>query len=964
MAVAALAPGTALDGGAYVVEALLGWGDSGAVYAARQTAVGRVVAVKEVFPVGARRAADGSVAGPGLAAERDQLLRAAGARLGERLPGVETVLDGFEAGGTAYVVLERLAGETLAARAARAPLALAELRSLGRAAAAGLAALHATGRPHGDVRPEHLFLDQARGPVWIDVGGGERGGVDDPAASQPYRPAGANSAFGADVFGFATMLAALAPGYGMVFRHTLTALAVRASTAPAAGLRELLAACGADGDALAPAAAWPGVAAPAPGRPEAARRPPDGAPGLATAAARTCPGCERAIAPELGACPACGESLTADELPAGTIVRGRFVVERVIGRGGFGIVYAARHLVLGNELVLKELYPPGARRSGREVLLDGAPDAAARLAGARAEGDALASLAHPGLALLLDRVEAHGTVYLAMGLLRGETLERHLTRGPLSDEAVRRVGLGLAEALEAVHAVGLLHRDLKPANVMLQAAGGPPVLLDFGSAAGFDEAGAVRHERLVTPGYSPLEQYLEEARFAPTSDVYALAATLRHAVTGAPPPPAPDRARGARMAALSGAVSPGLARALERGLALRAADRPPTAAAFRALLAADLVSPQPPPGASISRAVRVGTLIGGPLAVALVLGMIATAPVQPPAAPPQAAVPPAAEVPIGVPAAAEPPVAPPAAGSSDEGQRVATQPAAGHDARALARGADLARRIATAAANAELVLEPGLYLFADTLAITRPVRLRGARTPGRLPWLGSASREGIIARVEPGGSLDLTGIGFGLPPGVKTGAPSSMWVEGGRLRAAGCRWRASEVLAQSGAEVTIADSTLEASPVSITDGGLTLQRVRSFTSPGFKTVGADAVSASTNSRCVIVRSRFEGWPKRALHVDEPAAFDLRASVLRGNGLGLSLHNRDPASRVQVTNNQFLDNEIGISLWGDAPAQIAGNTLSGSTETAVYDATTWGYRAGDRIIGLRSKGVKRVPYVPY
>lgn len=298
-----------------------------------------------------------------------------------------------------------------------------------------------------------------------------------------------------------------------------------------------------------------------------------------------CLGCGTPSPPGASACPSCGQALGSEALPPGTSLGdGRYMIEGVLGRGGFGITYVARHTGLGHLVALKELFPAGARRNGLAV----APAEAEAFARARdaslAEGRTLARLALPGVVTVLDAFEENETAYLVMVLLQGETLERRLAGGPLAPAQVRRLADGLAETLEAIHAAGLLHRDIKPGNVFLPADGGDPVLIDFGSTRAFDLTGESRHDRLVSPGYSPLEQYAETARFGPPTDLYALAATLWHATTGQAPPAAPERASGSPIPALPRSVPASLAAALTAGLAIRAADRPASAAALRAWL--------------------------------------------------------------------------------------------------------------------------------------------------------------------------------------------------------------------------------------------------------------------------------------------------------------------------------------------------------------------------------------------
>ena len=142
--------------------------------------------------------------------------------------------------------------------------------------------------------------------------------------------------------------------------------------------------------------------------------------------------------------------------------------------------------------------------------------------------------------------------------------------------------LGCGLSLEQVHSVGLLHRDLKPDNVLL-SSDGRPVLIDFGSAREMSTK-TTTMTRLVSAGYSPLEQYATQAHFGPPTDLYALGGTLYHALMGKAPPPATDRFLNASLEALPASAPPGLVQAIEGALKMHMAQRPQSVAAFRALL--------------------------------------------------------------------------------------------------------------------------------------------------------------------------------------------------------------------------------------------------------------------------------------------------------------------------------------------------------------------------------------------
>ncbi|HEU4382614.1 MAG TPA: serine/threonine-protein kinase [Anaeromyxobacteraceae bacterium] len=186
---------------------------------------------------------------------------------------------------------------------------------------------------------------------------------------------------------------------------------------------------------------------------------------------------------------------------------GRFRITRVIERGGFGVVYEAFDGTLGRPVALKVL-----PRVGHRTDLDES---------ARAEAEATARLAHPGIVTLFESGDSEHGPYLVMELLRGETLAARLERGPVGRGEVLRIGLAIAGALAHAHDRGVLHRDLKPGNVFLTDDGRVKVL-DLGLA---HLVGGPQVPRGGTPAYSAPEQWSSDAA-GPAVDVYATGAIL------------------------------------------------------------------------------------------------------------------------------------------------------------------------------------------------------------------------------------------------------------------------------------------------------------------------------------------------------------------------------------------------------------------------------------------------------
>ncbi len=269
---------------------------------------------------------------------------------------------------------------------------------------------------------------------------------------------------------------------------------------------------------------------------------------------------------------------------------GRYTLARELGRGGMAAVYLATDVKLGRQVALKVLAPAmraylGAERFEREVRL-------------------VARLSHPHIVPLFEAGEAGGLLYYAMEYVEGESLRERLAReGPLPVGDAVGIAVQVADALQYAHDNGVIHRDVKPANILLSR--GHALVTDFGVAKLLDARAEPGQDSLTGTGFAPgtaeymsPEQAAGERRLDARSDVYALAAVLYEMLAGAPPFTAPTaQAVVARIlveppprlrAARSG-LPPHVERAVERGLAKRPDDRPPSARAFAAALA----GPQP-----------------------------------------------------------------------------------------------------------------------------------------------------------------------------------------------------------------------------------------------------------------------------------------------------------------------------------------------------------------------------------
>jgi serine/threonine protein kinase len=208
----------------------------------------------------------------------------------------------------------------------------------------------------------------------------------------------------------------------------------------------------------------------------------------------------------------------------GTIVGGKWRIEREIGSGGTATVYAASHYAIGNRVALK-------------VLSEDAADNDAARARFLREGELANRVNHDGVIKVIDTgVTDDGRPFLVMELLEGETLDARRKQNELerlSIEETIGVSLALADILAAAHDAGLVHRDVKPANVFLTTHGSVK-LLDFGVAGNqqYDDGSDLTGAGCGTPLYMAPEQITGGRPIDARADIYALGATMYRLLSG------------------------------------------------------------------------------------------------------------------------------------------------------------------------------------------------------------------------------------------------------------------------------------------------------------------------------------------------------------------------------------------------------------------------------------------------
>lgn len=256
-----------------------------------------------------------------------------------------------------------------------------------------------------------------------------------------------------------------------------------------------------------------------------------------------CPACSSKFDDNVSFCPKDGEVLEEDPHQfVGSVLDGQYQIEALLGRGGMGAVYRARHILLGDRVAIKML--PPEMRSNTEWLRR-----------FQREGQAARRFRHPNAVTVYDlRTSNDGTIYLVMEYVEGITLDAELKkRGRFSPAEALATLKPVISVLDAAHAMGVVHRDLKPENIMIGKAGtgGEPIvkLLDLGIAklrevAGAEKTGStnltVAGQMLGTPYYMSPEQWGElpndgSSEIDGRADVYSLGVVLYEIIAGRRP---------------------------------------------------------------------------------------------------------------------------------------------------------------------------------------------------------------------------------------------------------------------------------------------------------------------------------------------------------------------------------------------------------------------------------------------
>ncbi|MGB3298100.1 MAG: protein kinase [Phormidesmis sp.] len=250
-----------------------------------------------------------------------------------------------------------------------------------------------------------------------------------------------------------------------------------------------------------------------------------------------------------------------------TLQGGKYKLEVVLGRGGFGLTFRAHQLYLDQVVVIKTLHESYWRAPNLSDLQRQFQDEARRLA----------MCSHPNVVRVSDFFIEDGLPYMVMDYIPGRSLaDIVLPSNPLPVRASIDYISQIGRALQAVHAKGLLHRDVKPQNIMIHQLTGEAVLIDFGIARELTQNPTQTHTSIVSEGYAPIEQYLPKAHRSAATDVYGLAATLYTLLTAEVPVAAVLRDRNplTPIQQLRPDVNAIMADAIAQGMNIELKDRP------------------------------------------------------------------------------------------------------------------------------------------------------------------------------------------------------------------------------------------------------------------------------------------------------------------------------------------------------------------------------------------------------
>lgn len=226
-------------------------------------------------------------------------------------------------------------------------------------------------------------------------------------------------------------------------------------------------------------------------------------------------------------------------LAPGTVLLEKYIIGRVLGKGGFGVTYLTYDKAAENKVVVKEYFPYGiARRSADNTTVTFSSDDSADVfeEGAEKFYNEARIISrfndYPNIVNIYEFFYENNTVYYSMEYLSGQTLKEYIRdHGVILAPQALYIARRVADALEVAHGESVLHRDISPDNIII-CDNGNVKLIDFGSARQVIDERSQSFSVIVKPGFAPLEQYQKKGNQGPWTDIFSLGTTLYFALTG------------------------------------------------------------------------------------------------------------------------------------------------------------------------------------------------------------------------------------------------------------------------------------------------------------------------------------------------------------------------------------------------------------------------------------------------
>lgn len=266
-----------------------------------------------------------------------------------------------------------------------------------------------------------------------------------------------------------------------------------------------------------------------------------------------------------------------------TLQGGKYKIIRFISAGGFGCTYEGFHVLLKKRVAIKEFFV--------ENFCNREESSAAVTIGTKSkiplinklknkfieEAQSVCALKHSHIVNVYDVFEENGTAYFVMDYIDGLSLSEIVKKkGTMSEEEAMQYILQIADALKYVHSRNRLHLDVKPGNIMIDEEDNA-ILIDFGTSKQYDEVAGENTSTLlgITPGFAPPEQMGNDVvKFYPSTDIYALGATLYKLLTGITPPSATRLASGEPLKPIPPSISGNIRNAVSKAMTINKSKRP------------------------------------------------------------------------------------------------------------------------------------------------------------------------------------------------------------------------------------------------------------------------------------------------------------------------------------------------------------------------------------------------------